>query len=198
MDSVPLSGLRAVVGALDRLHVGEWSLDTIAEDIETDIRYGPCPGSMIAVVVIAERGAIVTVADWVRASRIDRLVRARGLAGVIAARELGLPLPRAGVLHRDMWRRDPERAPMWGAAIALCVSRADLDSVMLGYATVEQVAAHRGVPPWMIHGRFLADILCGRIEYDMVRALVDIRCTRARFLEWFDAQVAEHQNRVTR
>src|SRR5690349_16624766 len=167
-----MAGHRIVFAAVDDLQRGDWSLDTIADDIEAALRYEPCPDSILGTVVATPGGAAITIAEWVRGSRIETPVRARLLVNAILARATGEM--SVDVIDAQLWRADPSRACLWGAAMTVAVSRDDLECVLSGETTADAIGARRDVPSWLVQSRYLSGALFGQIEANLMRTLVDI------------------------
>lgn len=188
MSSSAFAGLRSVVGAARELQQGDWSLETIADEIGAEIRYRPSPPRVLALTVADRQGSVITISRHLYGLPIMPFFRARCLAVAVAARVLGQTEPIADVIARDFWRRDHARRLWWAAGACLAVSADDVVRYLSGDATADEIAALRDVPAWTVDGRVRIEIQLGLRDGDYARSLVESYRWSAVLLDWLESQ----------
>jgi hypothetical protein len=165
------SSLRRVIETADALQSDDddWSLAALLEYCGfTEVVSSP-PPSILGVVVSEAGQSVLSIAGRVLGSPVETLVRARLMAGAIAA--LGSPLsPSVDVAWRCDLTEAPAELARWRAGCFLAVSAQDAADCHAGARTVAAIARQRSVPPSFVRARVIHEMLLGRIPTDETAA----------------------------
>lgn len=172
------------------LHTEEWSLETIAGALGVIEQWVPAPPRVLVLSVVSQAGAIVTLAERVRGSEIEAMVRARCLADVVAARcgeATGDPFAR--VVTVDECVRDRASRARWAGGLLLAISQQDVHAILAERATPAEIAAQRGVPDWLVRLRICQERAYGALAGDAVAAACELVGSVERFADWLASAV---------
>lgn len=176
--------VRATADARHSLHTGDWTLATIADDIDAELRWSDAPAGILGMIVAEHGRSVITLAEHVRESEQETYIMARLLAEAIEARASGSGEPHVRFCARYAWKHTPLLRPYWAAGAMLAVSLADVSAMLTGGATSAEIGARRGVPSWFAELRIAQEIMYGTIDGDQYGALARVARSGGLLLDW--------------